>query len=135
MFCGGFWFRGFESCVLVGYRESACKKEIEDCGMEENKKAKIWSSPEKDKEFKIGKMIFCNRSLNMKNIVAVGFDMDYTLAQYKPETFEVLAYEGTVRKLVTNLQYPIEVCALLFVFVFFVWVVLGFGAGVSWLFW
>lgn len=33
--------------------------------------------------------IFCNRSLNMGAISAVGFDMDYTLAMYKPETFEV----------------------------------------------
>lgn len=34
--------------------------------------------------------IFCNRALNMKRIKAVGFDMDYTLAQYIPETFELL---------------------------------------------
>ncbi|KAL0801876.1 hypothetical protein Bca101_057052 [Brassica carinata] len=44
----------------------------------------------------------------MKNIIAVGFDMDYTLAQYKSETFESLAYEGTVRKLVYDLGYPNE---------------------------
>ncbi|CAI9786585.1 unnamed protein product [Fraxinus pennsylvanica] len=68
----------------------------------------IWSSPEGGQKIDIGKQIFCNRSLNMKNIVAVGFDMDYTLAQYKPETFESLAYEGTVRKLVYDLQYPSE---------------------------
>jgi hypothetical protein len=36
--------------------------------------------------------------------------MDYTLAQYKPETFEKLAYEGTIEKLVSNLGYPEEVC-------------------------
>ncbi|XP_033509311.1 uncharacterized protein LOC107800665 isoform X1 [Nicotiana tabacum] len=68
----------------------------------------IWSSPEGGCEIDIGKQIFCNRSLNMKSIVAVGFDMDYTLAQYKPETFESLAYEGTVRKLVYDLGYPPE---------------------------
>lgn len=44
--------------------------------------------------------IFCNRSLNMKVIRAVGFDMDYTLALYRPEKFEVLAYEETLKKLV-----------------------------------
>jgi HAD superfamily 5'-nucleotidase-like hydrolase len=54
------------------------------------------------------KQIFCNRSLNMKSIVAVGFDMDYTLAQYKPETFETMAYTGTIKKLVFNLGYPKE---------------------------
>lgn len=69
----------------------------------------IWSSPKGGCEIEIGKQIFCNRSLNMKNIVAVGFDMDYTLAQYMPETFESLAYEGTVRKLVYDLGYPPEV--------------------------
>lgn len=54
------------------------------------------------------KQIFCNRSLNMKSIVAVGFDMDYTLAQYKPETFESMAYHGTIKKLVFDLGYPEE---------------------------
>lgn len=68
----------------------------------------IWSSPEGGCKIDIGKQIFCNRSLNMKNIVAVGFDMDYTLAQYKPETFESLAYEGTIKKLVYDLGYPKE---------------------------
>ncbi|KAL2894630.1 Cytosolic purine 5'-nucleotidase [Bienertia sinuspersici] len=66
----------------------------------------IWSSPSGGCNVPIGKQIFCNRSLNMKNIVAVGFDMDYTLAQYKPETFESLAYEGTIKKLVFDLGYP-----------------------------
>ncbi|WOG97823.1 hypothetical protein DCAR_0417164 [Daucus carota subsp. sativus] len=68
----------------------------------------IWSSPEKGCTIEIGKQIFCNRSLNMKGIVAVGFDMDYTLAQYKPETFETLAYNGTIKKLVYDLGYPKE---------------------------
>lgn len=72
----------------------------------------VWSSPEGGCKIDIGKQIFCNRSLNMRNIVAVGFDMDYTLAQYKPETFESLAYEGTTRKLVYDLGYPQEVCQL-----------------------
>eukprot|EP00166_Cyanidium_caldarium_P006269 ctg_878.g381 len=41
--------------------------------------------------------IFCNRSLNMRSVKAVGFDMDYTLAHYKPETFERLAAVRSVR--------------------------------------
>ncbi|XP_057988650.1 uncharacterized protein LOC110638074 isoform X2 [Hevea brasiliensis] len=68
----------------------------------------IWSSPEGGRPIEMGKQIFCNRSLNMRNILAVGFDMDYTLAQYKPETFESLAYGGTIRKLVYDLGYPQE---------------------------
>ncbi|KAA6422922.1 MAG: cytosolic purine 5-nucleotidase [Trebouxia sp. A1-2] len=50
--------------------------------------------------------IFCNRSLNMRSIKAVGFDMDYTLSQYKPETFEKLAHDLTVEKLVGVFGYP-----------------------------
>ena len=52
--------------------------------------------------------VYCNRSLNMKNIKAVGFDMDYTLATYKPQNFETLAYNETLKKLVT-LGYPEEI--------------------------
>lgn len=33
---------------------------------------------------------------------------DYTLAQYKPETFEHLAYSQTVHQLTTNFGYPAE---------------------------
>lgn len=68
----------------------------------------VWSTTKWGQEIPIGKQIFCNRSLNMKNIVAVGFDMDYTLAQYMPETFETLAYNGTIKKLVFDLGYPSE---------------------------
>lgn len=32
--------------------------------------------------------------------------MDYTLAQYRPETFEALVHQMTVEKLVTKLGYP-----------------------------
>jgi HAD superfamily 5'-nucleotidase-like hydrolase len=42
----------------------------------------------------------------MASIAAVGFDMDYTLAQYKPDTFEALAYRLTVDKLVSVFGYP-----------------------------
>lgn len=50
--------------------------------------------------------IFCNRTLNMGSIKCIGFDMDYTLASYKPETFESLAHEQTVKKLVQHFGYP-----------------------------
>lgn len=39
---------------------------------------------------------------------AIGYDMDYTLAQYKPDTFEQLAHTQTVDKLVTAFGYPPE---------------------------
>jgi len=56
--------------------------------------------------------IFCNRALNMKRIRAVGFDMDYTLAQYIPETFEILAHRGAMQKLVNHMDYPAEILDL-----------------------
>lgn len=68
-----------------------------------------WSRP-----LDTGKKIFCNRSLNMRSIEAIGFDMDYTLAQYKADTFESLAYTGTIKKLVHDLKYPSEVRSFIF---------------------
>ncbi|GAX84402.1 hypothetical protein CEUSTIGMA_g11824.t1 [Chlamydomonas eustigma] len=58
--------------------------------------------------------IYCNRALNMKQIKAIGFDMDYTLAQYRPETFEALAHKETIEKLVHNFKYPEELRSLKF---------------------
>lgn len=47
-------------------------------------------------------------ALNMGAIQAVGFDMDYTLAEYIPETFDLLAYDGALDKLVNGMGYPRE---------------------------
>ncbi|KAL4448376.1 hypothetical protein ABPG75_005595 [Micractinium tetrahymenae] len=69
----------------------------------------VWASP-----LDIRRRVFCNRSLNMKSISAIGFDMDYTLAQYKPETFEALAHTQTVDKLVKFFGYPAELYDLTF---------------------
>lgn len=52
--------------------------------------------------------LFCNRELNMQQIEAIGFDMDWTLAQYT-EAFDLLAYEGAKDKLVNTYNYPKEV--------------------------
>ncbi|GLC48217.1 hypothetical protein PLESTB_000071700 [Pleodorina starrii] len=56
----------------------------------------------------VQRRIFCNRALNMKQIKAIGYDMDYTLAQYKPDTFEGLAHKETVSKLIEVFRYPEE---------------------------
>jgi 5'-nucleotidase len=53
--------------------------------------------------------IFCNRELKMDGIRAIGFDMDYTLAQYKQPAFDRLAFDGAKEKLVRNLGYPEQV--------------------------
>lgn len=51
------------------------------------------------------RQIFCNVELNGSNLEAVGFDMDFTLAQYN-EAFDLLAFNGAKKKLVSNLGYP-----------------------------
>jgi HAD superfamily 5'-nucleotidase-like hydrolase len=56
--------------------------------------------------------IFCNRALNMARIAAVGFDMDYTLAQYYSEKFESLSAKGAIDKLVYKLGYPEQLLKL-----------------------
>lgn len=57
--------------------------------------------------------IFCNRELNMQHITVVGFDMDYTLAQYKID-FDLLAYNGALIKFVKWCNYPASVLSLKF---------------------
>ena len=52
--------------------------------------------------------IFCNRELNGENLEAVGFDMDFTLAQYNT-AFDLLAFNGAKQKLHYVLGYPKEV--------------------------
>src|SRR5512145_579162 len=37
--------------------------------------------------------VFCNRTLNLRAIHAVGFDMDYTLVHYDTEVWEKRAFE------------------------------------------
>ena len=51
--------------------------------------------------------VFCNRELNLRQIDAVGFDMDFTLAQYET-AFDLLAFDGAKEKLV-EMGYPEEV--------------------------
>lgn len=52
--------------------------------------------------------VFCNRELRLDNLRAIGFDMDYTLAQYQQPEFDKLAFDGAKAKLF-NMGYPKEV--------------------------
>ncbi len=44
--------------------------------------------------------IFCNRTLNLRSITAIGYDMDYTLVHYNVDQWERRAYEFIQQKLV-----------------------------------
>lgn len=57
--------------------------------------------------------LFCNRELTMGQIEAIGFDMDWTLAQYN-EAFDLLAFNGAKEKLVTWLGYPKEALDMIY---------------------
>jgi HAD superfamily 5'-nucleotidase-like hydrolase len=61
--------------------------------------------------------VFCNRTLNLRSIRAIGYDMDYTLVHYHVEEWEQRAYEYLKQQLaaqgwpVHNLQFdPQMVC-------------------------
>lgn len=60
--------------------------------------------------------IFINRTLNMKRIKAIGFDMDYTIVRYNTETFERFTHHETLKKLVADKKYPEEILKLEFDF-------------------
>lgn len=51
--------------------------------------------------------VFCNRTLNLRSIKAIGYDLDYTLVHYKVEAWEARAYEHTRRNL-ARLGWPVE---------------------------
>lgn len=51
--------------------------------------------------------LFCNRTLNLRAIQAIGFDMDYTLVHYNVHEWERRAYEHLKRRLVAR-GFPID---------------------------
>ncbi|XP_012525787.1 cytosolic purine 5'-nucleotidase isoform X1 [Monomorium pharaonis] len=54
--------------------------------------------------------IFVNRSLHLENIKFYGFDMDYTLAEYKSPQYEQLGF-NLVKDRLVSLGYPQEIKA------------------------
>lgn len=52
--------------------------------------------------------IFVNRSLHLENIKFYGFDMDYTIAEYKSPQYEQLGF-NLVKERLVNLGYPMEI--------------------------
>ncbi|MBN8616106.1 MAG: HAD-IG family 5'-nucleotidase [Deltaproteobacteria bacterium] len=50
--------------------------------------------------------IFCNRTLNLRSIQAIGFDMDYTLVHYHQDQWEGRAYQHCKERLLAK-GYPV----------------------------
>lgn len=58
--------------------------------------------------------VYVNRSLNLKQIALIGFDMDHTLVRYDARAFESLAHGRAARLLVDEKGYPEEAGRLVF---------------------
>ena len=52
------------------------------------------------------RQVFVNRTLRMEKIRHVGFDLDWTLADYHHEAMSELAFELTLERLVDHFDYP-----------------------------
>jgi 5'-nucleotidase len=46
-----------------------------------------------------GRGLYCNRTLNLRALKAIGYDMDYTLVHYHVEAWEQKAYDYLQQKL------------------------------------
>lgn len=60
--------------------------------------------------------VFTNRTLNMRKIKYVGFDMDHTLIRYNSKAFEGLAHQHLLKRLVNERGYPEKILKLPFDF-------------------
>ncbi|MBW2733619.1 MAG: HAD-IG family 5'-nucleotidase [Deltaproteobacteria bacterium] len=54
-----------------------------------------------------GRGVFCNRTLNLRAIKAIGYDMDYTLVHYHVEAWEKRAYGHLKEKLLAR-GWPVD---------------------------
>ncbi len=60
--------------------------------------------------------IYVNRVLNMKHIKVIGFDMDHTLVRYNSDKFEKLTFHESLKKLISEKDYPKEISQFQFDF-------------------
>jgi HAD superfamily 5'-nucleotidase-like hydrolase len=51
--------------------------------------------------------IYCNRTLNLRSIAAIGYDMDYTLVHYRVDHWERRAYDQ-IRRMLMAEGWPVE---------------------------
>lgn len=64
----------------------------------------------------MSKKVFVNRTLNLKRIRFIGFDMDHTLVRYNSNNFEAVAHQIMLEKLVSEKNYPKSILKLKFDF-------------------
>lgn len=54
-----------------------------------------------------GRGIFCNRTLNLRSVRAIGYDMDYTLVDYRVDAFEQMVYAQARARLASE-GWPVD---------------------------
>lgn len=60
-----------------------------------------------DNQVPRSRRVYCNRTLNLRSIRAIGYDMDYTLVHYRVAAWEDRAYEH-VRSILVASGWPLE---------------------------
>ncbi|MCH9648156.1 MAG: HAD-IG family 5'-nucleotidase [Deltaproteobacteria bacterium] len=55
------------------------------------------------------RQVFVNRTLRMEKITTIGFDLDWTLADYHQDHLSQLAFEMTLDRLIAEFDYPREI--------------------------
>lgn len=63
--------------------------------------------PEHPAAAPLARRIFCNRTLNLRSIQAIGYDMDYTLVHYNVDAWEGTAYLHMKNRL-SSLGFPVD---------------------------
>lgn len=58
--------------------------------------------------------VYVNRTLNIRKIKYIGFDMDHTLIRYHTEAFEAATHKIVLEKLITGKQYPKNISSFKF---------------------
>lgn len=74
--------------------------------------AKVILAGEPRKPASREQQIYANRHLRMDSIHTIGFDMDYTLANYRQESIEQLIFHLTQERLVAERAYPQDILKL-----------------------
>lgn len=65
------------------------------------------SDPSPDAPLPATRGVFCNRTLNFRALRAIGYDMDYTLVDYRVETFERMVYAQAQARLAAE-GWPVQ---------------------------
>lgn len=63
--------------------------------------------PELQAHLPRGRGVFCNRTLNFRALRAIGYDMDYTLVDYRADVFERRVYEMALESFLAD-GWPVE---------------------------